>query len=430
MSGLLQFGIRLDRERFVALLARLGNPHQALRCAHVAGTNGKGSTCIFVSSVLRAAGYRVGTYLSPYVYNLRERIQIDNALIPPDDFARWVTLIEPHIVAVAQTELGQTTEFELKTAVALCYFAEQKVDFAVLEVGIGGRLDATNVIPPPLVAAITSISLDHTHILGDTVAAIAREKAGILKTGTMGVTAVEPGPALDMIMSEARDRAVPLHLVAPAASPLDAFVRYDYAHGGVTLHTPTETLADLHLRLRGPFQAANAAVAAACVAVLREKGVRIPTDALRRGLETASLPGRFEVVRQGGDGPALVLDVAHNEDGGRVLADALESVFPGCPVALVVGMTRHHDPGPFLARLAGLPVVRVVATAPAFRPLPASETADAARSVFGSATPVTVVEGTGEAIAQTFAGAARGEVVVVTGSLYVVGATPPGLRGK
>ena len=184
MGSLLQWGIKLDRNRFVELLRRLDNPHQKFEAVHVAGTNGKGSTTTFIASVLHHAGYKVGAYLSPYVFDVRERILLGGLMIEKDDFARWVSLIRPHIEAVAnESDLGQTTEFELKTAVAFCFFAEQAVDFAVVEVGIGGRLDATNVIPPPLVSVITSIGWDHVPLLGNTLGEIATEKAGIIKQG-------------------------------------------------------------------------------------------------------------------------------------------------------------------------------------------------------------------------------------------------------
>ena len=177
LEGRLRLGVKLGNERFLALLHRLGDPQEHLRVVHIAGTKGKGSTAAMAASILQAAGYKVGVYLSPYVYDVRERIQVNGVLIPRADFARWVTQIQPHVEALEQTDFGPTTEFELKTAVGLCYFAEQSVDYAVLEVGLGGRLDATNVVARPLVTVITNIGLDHTELLGHTLAAIAGEKS-------------------------------------------------------------------------------------------------------------------------------------------------------------------------------------------------------------------------------------------------------------
>jgi dihydrofolate synthase/folylpolyglutamate synthase len=404
MSGLLQFGIRLDRERFEELLHRVGDPQESLHCIHIAGTNGKGSTTTFIANVLHEAGYRTGSYLSPYVFDLRERILLNGAMIPKDDFARWVTVLQPHMESIAATDLGPTTEFELKTAVAFCWLAEMQVDFAVLEVGIGGRLDATNVIPPPIVAVITSIGLDHQHILGDTIGLIAREKAGIIKRGTRAcITAVPPGEARDVIAARCVEEGVPL----------------------IAVGTQDALPADLRLALRGPFQRWNAATAATAVAVLRQAGVEVSDAALRRGLETATLPGRFQTIVPGD--PALILDVAHNEDGGRVLAEAVRAELADRRIRFVVGMTRTHDPEPFLRQIASLAGDgRIVVTAPRFRPRPAEETAAAARAV--RLKPL-ILEPASAAIARSWNDAGVGEAVVVTGSFYVVGETPPELRG-
>lgn len=430
MSGLLQFGIRLDRARFVALLARLGNPHKKLKCVHVAGTNGKGSTTTLIASVLRAAGYTVGAYLSPYVFDLRERIQINGVLIERNDFARWVTTIRPHIDEIAQTDLGQTTEFELKTAVAFGYFAERGVDFAVVEVGIGGRLDATNVIDPPLVAVITSIGLDHQKLLGDTLGQIAGEKAGILKKGTLAcVSAVPAGEALDVIAATANARGVALRRVGPAgAGAADFYATYqadDKHPGRVNLVVPGGGLDHLALRLRGPFQWANAAAAAAAVAVLEEHAViTLASGARRAGLETATLPGRFQIARDENN-RALVLDGAHNADGARVLASALRAEFPGKRFRFVVGMRQNHDAGPFLDQIVPLAPAQIIATAPHFKPQPATAIAAAA---FARGLSAQVIAPAARAIKESWEAAGSGEVVVVTGSFYTVGETPPGLR--
>jgi dihydrofolate synthase / folylpolyglutamate synthase len=432
MSGLRQFGPRNGRARFLTLLKRLGSPQERFRCIHVAGTNGKGSTTTFIASILRTAGYRVGAYLSPYVFDLRERVQTDETLIPREEFARHITEIRPHIETLAGTELGQTTEFELKTAVAFRHFAERQVDFAVVEVGIGGLLDATNVIPPPLVAVITSIGRDHIPLLGNTLAEIAFQKAGILKRGTLAcVTAVPPGEALAVIAARAADEGIPLLRAAPPAEADPgagdgAFVTYRLAPDGfLSLSLPDRTLENLRLTLRGPFQAANAAAALGAAETLRRhEAAKLDDAVLRAGLERASLPGRFQITRPGD--PALALDVAHNEDGAQVLREALRATFGDKRrFTFVVGTSKGHDPEPFLHQLQPL-LHRVIATAPPFRPLPAPEVAEAARRLGAS---VEVVEPASDAITHAWRRAQPGEVVVVTGSFYTVGETPEDLRG-
>lgn len=430
MSGLRTYGQRTDRARFAALLALLGNPHQELRCIHVAGTNGKGSTTTFIASVLREAGYRVGAYLSPYVFEVRERVQINGAMISREDFARHVAAIRPHIDSLAATDYGQTPEFELKTAIAFRHFAEAGVDFAVIEVGIGGRLDATNVIPAPLVAVITNIGWDHTNLLGNTLASIAFEKAGIFKTGTIGVTAEQAEEPLSVIQRVARERDVPLHRVCPMEEKdTTAFVSYRRdLNGNLYLRLPAGPLRPLRLKLRGVYQSANAATAAAALQVLRhDRSVSISDAALEDGLEKAVLPGRFQILRPRVDGPTLVLDGAHNADGAQTLATALRDEFGASKrYILVMGTSRNHDPEPYLEIMTPL-IDRVIATAPGFKPTPAGETARAATAL---RLPVTITEPASEAIEQAFARASPEEVIVVTGSFYVVGETPESLRGE
>ncbi|MBC8142665.1 MAG: hypothetical protein H7Y38_14635 [Armatimonadetes bacterium] len=393
---------RLHRDCFRELLRRVGSPHEALRCLHVAGTNGKGSTVTFLASALKEAGYRIGAYLSPFVWDVRERWQIGGELISCGELARQVSELRPHVEELARTGAGQITEFELKTVVAFRWFAQEAVDFAVVEVGIGGRLDSTNVIPPPLVSVITSIGWDHQGLLGDTLGKIAGEKAGIIKTGTFacvtGVTEPEP---LTVIADVARAQDVPLLTI-----------------GDVQV---AETRA-LSLTLRGAFQHRNAACAAAAIRVLRDHGAaNINETQLHRGLERATLPGRFE-MRSGENGVPVVLDVAHNADAARVLAGALLQEFGvGKRATLVVGMSRGHEPGDFLSALA--PLTRhVFATAPTFRPKPAEEIADAARQLN---LPVRVTKNVTEALKEAVAEAVKRTdgYVVVTGSFYTVGDT-------
>lgn len=425
MNGRLRLGVKLGNERFSALLERLRSPHERLRVIHVAGTKGKGSTVAMAASILQVAGYRVGQYLSPYVYDVRERIQINGEMIPREDFSRWVGRIKPHVEALEATELGPTTEFELKTAVGLCWFAEQAVDYVVLEVGLGGRLDATNVIPRPLVSVITNIGFDHTELLGDTLGQIAGEKAGIVKSGVPCVTGVPPGGEADgVIAGVCRERGAPLSHVG-ACGEAGVEVRFCAApDDSLAIRTPRRALAYLRLRLRGAFQHANAAVAVAALDAIDGQALPpVPDDAVRRGLEVAYVPGRLERIA---DRPTVIVDVAHNEMAAQALADALRADFGADrrQVILVVGLSRHHDPESFLRPLSALRPAVVVATQPPFRPRDAHDVAAAARR-FDVPQVILAPEGVTEAARQAFALAGPNDLLCVTGSFYTVGDVPP-----
>jgi len=425
MNGRLRLGVKLGNERFVALLERLGSPHERLRVIHVAGTKGKGSTVAMAASILQAAGHRVGQYLSPYVYDVRERIQINGEMIPKDDFARWVAQIRPHVEALEATDLGPTTEFELKTAVGLCWFAEQAVDYVVLEVGLGGRLDATNVIPRPLVSVITNIGFDHTELLGDTLGQIAGEKAGIVKSGVPCVTGVPVGGEADAVIARVcRERNAPLCYVA-ACGEAGADSRFCASpDDSLAVRTPRRAVSGLRLRLRGAFQHANAAVAVAALDAIDATDLPpVSDDAVRRGLEVAYVPGRLERVA---DRPLVVVDVAHNEMAAQALADALREDYGADRrrLLLVVGLSRHHDPESFLRPLAALRPAVLIATQPPFRPRDARDVADAARR---QGVPHTQLapSGVADAARLAFAQAGPGDLLCVTGSFYTVGDVPP-----
>ncbi len=417
MHGRLRLGIKLGNARMESLLQRLGSPHKTLRIVHIAGTKGKGSTAAMAASILQATGYKTGQYLSPYVYDVRERIQINAVPIPPQDFARWVTHIKPHIDALEETDFGPTTEFELKTAVGLCWFAEQQVDYAVLEVGLGGRLDATNVVPRPLVTAITSIGFDHMELLGYTLPEIAREKAGIIKPCVPCVTGVPLGTeAHDVIAQVCRDNRV--SLLPPARVQA-------HADGTVSFTTPRRTVSHARLRLRGAFQQANAAVALGALdAIEQAEGLLVSDDAVRVGLSCAYLPGRLETIS---DRPAIVVDGAHNEMASEALADALRAEFGADSrrVILVIGLKRNHDPRSFLASLASLRPALLLATEPSFQPRPASEVAEAARAC--GIGPVRIVPTAADAARAALAFAQPDDLICVTGSFYTVGDIPPAL---
>ncbi len=426
MQGLKRFGIKLGNERFEALLERLGNPHHQLRVIHVAGTNGKGSTSTFIATILQGAGYKVGLYLSPYVFNLRERIQVNGYLIPEADFARLVTWIKPHIDELAQTPLGQVTEFELKTAVGFSCFAEQRVDFAVVEVGLGGRLDATNVVRP-LVSVITSIGWDHMDRLGDTLGKIAAEKAGIIKPDAPAVTGVTEEEPLQVIREHAQRAGVPLTEVKPGRMVIPPPVRTAHwqdegvyrLRQKVSVRTMDGVYRHLSLRLLGRHQCSNAAVATAAVEALRHAHrVEVPESAIRIGLEHATMPGRMQIVRRS---PVLLLDGAHNVDAARCLAQAVSETFRYRRLILVLGMTRGHVAQGVVDTLAPL-ASHIIFTQPDDpRGRPAAELPESATV---SLPPYEIVPRVPEAVERAMSMAKSEDIVLVTGSFYVVGEVP------
>jgi dihydrofolate synthase/folylpolyglutamate synthase len=348
-----QRDFRLDRMR--DLLVRLGNPQDGLRIVHVGGTKGKGSTAAMIASVLTAAGYRTGLYSSPHLDRVEERLMIDGAICPADEFADLVGRVQP-IVAEMDAESHRRgsqgpTYFEIVTALALVRFALSRVDAAVLEVGLGGRLDSTNVCTPR-VSVITSISLDHTELLGTTLSAIAAEKAGIVKPGVPIVSGVVADEPREVIAAAARrldcpllqlgrdfdfDYRPPSHLER-AASP----ATMDFVHRA---GEAPRKLDNLQLALIGRHQAANAALGVAALVELCRADFDVSEAALRRGLADVNWPARVEVLERA---PAVVLDAAHNVASAEALARVLDESFSCRRRLLVFATTRDKDVGGIL----------------------------------------------------------------------------------
>ena len=334
-----------DLRRVQDLLERLDNPQCRFKSIHVAGTKGKGSMAAITAAVLDAAGFRTGLYTSPHLHTFCERIRVGWRMIAPQEVAELVRKIAPAVESVPRL-----TTFELITALAFLHFARQGAEFAVVEVGLGGRLDATNVIEPR-VAAITSLSLDHTYVLGHTVAAIAREKAGIIKPGVPVICAPQPLEAQSVIEAVCRDRHAPLTVVGrdwtwePGAASLDGqtFRVASELAGTSDLCQPT-----YRLPLLGRHQLINATVSIAALHALRSQGVAISADCLSEGLARVEWPARFEVLSRD---PSLVVDGAHNPDSARWLRQALTDYFPGRDVTLIFGVSGDKDTGDILHEL-------------------------------------------------------------------------------
>ena len=322
-------------ERMFALLNLLGNPHQDYPIIHVAGTKGKGSTSALCASVLTAAGYKTGLYTSPHLLDYVERIQIDGEPISHQMLVELVEEIKPF---VAQVE--KLTTFEITTALAFLAFAKQGCTAAVFEVGLGGRLDATNVVTPR-VSVITSLSMDHMTVLGDTLAKIAGEKAGIIKEGVPVVSAPQKEEALEVILRVANSRNTEVTLVGKDVTCEP--VHHSLAGQTFRLHENVERLAlNVDLPLLGAHQLVNAATA---YAALKVSGLEIPAEAIQRGFAQVKWPARFEVVRRE---PPVIFDSAHNDDSFARLRETLETYFPGRMVYLIFGASEDKNiPGMF-----------------------------------------------------------------------------------
>jgi dihydrofolate synthase/folylpolyglutamate synthase len=387
LESLKPLAMRFGLERMERALEAIGHPERTLRVLHVAGTNGKGSTCSMSAEALRLAGHRVGLYTSPHLVRFHERIQVDG--LPIGD-----PVLGDRIAEVRRAcpwhdggdEAERLTYFEFATLLALLHFAREGVDAAVLEVGLGGRFDATNAVTPA-VTAVSRIGLDHVQLLGDTLAAIAREKAGIFKPGVPAVVAhAQPPEAMEALREEALRRGAPFQVAAPSW--------------------------DGPVALRGPHQRGNAALAAAALRLLDAAGVRVGEESIARGIAGARWPGRLEEV--GG----VLLDGAHNPDGALALAEALEAVYPGRPVDLVFGVLADKDHRGILRALA--PAVRSLHLVPPDSPR-ARDPATYRDLAASMCAAVHVHARCSEALACARREARDGAVVCVAGSLYLVG---------
>jgi dihydrofolate synthase/folylpolyglutamate synthase len=406
-----RFGIRLGLARTRALLAAVGSPERGVPGVLIGGTNGKGSTQAMVASMLRAAGHRVGQTPKPHLVSYRERIVVDGRAIDGRDLDE---VLREVLDAAARVEHrhGPPTEFEVLTTAAFLWLRRADVDVAVIEVGLGGRLDATNAWDGG-VAAITNVALDHTEYLGTTIPAIAREKAAIIKRGDLAVTGAT-GEALPVIGRRAARMGVPLDVVPPLP-----VVRTDRA-GISVIHA---TLGELRVGLLGEHQAANAAVALAAIEALRRQGVAsVDPDAIRRGLADARWPGRLELLEVGATD--VLLDGAHNADGARTLAAAMATLAPhhaAGRVALILGILADKDVTGMVDALRSAPSLRAarVLTTPVPES-PRSLDAAALAAVWGpGAVPTASVD---EALERGLSlAAAEGGPLVVAGSLYLFG---------
>jgi len=392
-----------DLENFAELLGRLGSPQDAFPVVHVAGTKGKGSVVAALAAAFGAAGSKAGTFTSPHLRSVRERIALGDELISPADFGLFVGAARD---AMTGGEVANfRTYFETVLAAALLYFREREVDVAVLEVGLGGRLDATNVVSPAVVA-LTSLGLDHTNILGATIEEVAAEKAGVIKAGVPTVSAPQPKAAAEVIKAAAARAGAPLSFVGGDV--------YFSANGDGTFdyRGPRYELATVRSAMSGPGQRANAAVALA--ALERFAPYDVPAEAARRGAEQGRVRARAELIP---GRPALLLDTAHNAESAGELA-AVVAAFAGGPKVLVWGMSAEKDVAAFARAAARWADVAIATAASHPRAIAPEELAEETRGVFRR---VEAIPSAAEALARGRAAGGEEGLVVVAGSFYLAG---------
>ena len=466
---------RLGLERIRELLDRLGRPQDRLKFVHVAGTNGKGSTCAFTASILAEAGFKTGLFTSPYVETFHERIRVNGRNISDEDLTA-ATLRVRECAEAMEAEGGEhPTEFELMTAVALVHFAHVGCDIVVLEVGLGGRLDSTNVIAAPEVAAIVSIALDHTNLLGNTLAEIAHEKAGIVKKGSTVVSWPQEPSAMEVVEDAARrvgdklvvpdfsllsvgkvtrgaalltrgtaleheghtpcsdsprfaaelraEHAVPAQKLQ-ASSSIDAHrTPMSQVESAVPIRQFSYRGREYATRLLGSYQPSNAAMAIEIAGALRERGWEIPDEAIARGIAETRWPARFEVLDQLAGMPTVVIDGGHNPQGAGVLADSLRDVFPDKRPVFLVGILADKDYRSMLRTVAPLASAFVCVTPPNPRALDAADLAEAIRETcgeLGARATVEVAGGFDDAASAARKIAGSEGLICAFGSLYSI----------
>jgi dihydrofolate synthase/folylpolyglutamate synthase len=409
-----------DLSRVEALLERLGQPQLAAKSVHIAGTKGKGSTAAMIASVLTASGYRTGLYTSPHLHTMRERIQVNGEPIAEDELVGLVEKLKSGIEAVNRLgTMGELTTFEILTAMAFVYFKNNSVDFQVLETGLGGRLDATNVIRPA-VCAITSISLDHTEVLGATLTEIAAEKAGIIKPDVTMVSAPQPAEASAVIERICLERGAALIKVGKDVT----WQIKDRSYSSQSFRL--KGLRDeyhLTIPLLGDHQLDNAAVAVASLEVLAGSEAGITPVTVAQGMSQVDWPGRLQVLRHN---PLFILDCAHNADSAMKLRESIGRYFEFDDLLLIVGTSKEKDLAGIVAELATLPA-RIIVTR-SDNPRAASSSVLVAEFSKWGIVPL-VSETVASAVELALAEAKPTDLVCATGSLFVVAEVSAYLKG-
>ncbi len=409
IHGTYKFGIKLGLENIRALLNLMGNPQSNLKFIHIAGTNGKGSTAAFITQILIEAGYTVGTFTSPYLRKFTERITVNNTEIEEDVLAKITTVIKDKIGLMKAKGMNHPTEFEIITAIGFQYFFEKKCDIVILEVGMGGRFDSTNIINSPLACVMASISYDHTKYLGKTLTEIASEKAGIIKDNSRVVAY----PSKEEAIKSIEDKCSQTNSVL-----------YKVRHEDVKVQSEDifeqefnyENLKSLKIHLPGDFQTYNAAVAVKTVQLLKEQGYKIEESDIRNGLKKTEWPGRIEVVSTN---PTVIIDGAHNPDAVEKLSYSLKKYFPGKKIIFIMGVMKDKDFIQMIEKVTPIASCFIAVTASDNdRALAARELAEYIKRYCNN---VIVSDTIKEAVKMSINLASVNDVICALGSLYYIG---------
>lgn len=413
-----KYGSVLGLESMRELLRRLGDPQNELKFIHISGTNGKGSVLAYLSTILSGAGYRTGRYISPTLFSYRERIQVDGEYIEKESLACHVTAIAAAAEDMQKAGLPSPTVFEIETALAFLYFKEKRCDIVTLEVGCGGLLDATNVITTTLMEVIASISMDHTDLLGDTLAKIAAQKAGIIKPDTMVVSAQQKSEAAQVIEDTCKEQHCTLQMVDESKI---SNVHYG-AEGQTFSYKEWENVA---ISLAGSYQIKNAALALEGVEALRKLGYALSDQQVREGLLHTAWRGRFTTLRRD---PTVIIDGAHNPAAALELKESLERYFPGKTLYFVMGMFKDKDYAQVIDLTAPLARHIITVETPGNpRALPARELAEAVGKVNPS---VEWADSVAHGVEKALAMAGKEDAVIVFGSLSFLGEAADAVNEK
>lgn len=420
-----RFGAVLGLERLRELMRRLGDPQNELKCIHIAGTNGKGSVCRFIEKGLAGCGYSVGLYISPYIEVFNERIQCGGRYITDEELEEYGGRVLGEMKAMTDEGLASPTEFEAVMAIAFLFFAAKQPDFVVLETGLGGIGDATNIIRNPLACAITTISFDHKDVLGDTLEEIAANKAGIIKDGAPVITNVKDHEPAAVIARKAYVEGCRLVDVSRIRARVD---RETPVSQQVSMMLWETDYSEIEISLVGEHQAENLKTALAVIEVLRkERIVRIERAALYEGLRQAVQPGRFEVVAGRGrwtgeedTGSAVILDGAHNEAGAAALKETMNRLFAGERILLILGILRDKEVDAILNQMTQITGMIVAAAPDNPRKLNADDLADRLRS--RGIAPIAVARTPEECVRIARKRKPEYDAVLFAGSLYLIGA--------